>query len=108
MWLRWWQPPAGQDGDSRAKWLWRIKSGVAFNGITGYKPTATRVPLDGIVPLAFSLDSAGPLGRSVTCCALTDAIMAGEIPAPPVARAPVPPRAESTAPVVAMNAPHVM
>lgn len=61
---------------------------AAFNGITGYKPTASRVPLDGIVPLAFSLDSAGPLGRSVTCCALTDAILAGEIPAPPVARAP--------------------
>lgn len=33
VWLRWWQPPAGQDGDSRAKWLWRFKSGLAFNGV---------------------------------------------------------------------------
>ena len=51
---------------------------AAFNGITGFKPTASRVPLDGIVPLAFSLDSAGPLGRTVGCCAAVDAILAGE------------------------------
>lgn len=51
---------------------------AAFNGITGFKPTASRVPLDGIVPLAFSLDSAGPLGQSVDCCAIVDAILAGE------------------------------
>ena len=51
---------------------------AAFNGITGFKPTADRVPLDGIVPLAFSLDSAGPLGRTVDCCAAVDAILAGE------------------------------
>ena len=51
---------------------------AAFNGITGFKPTASRVPLDGIVPLSFSLDSAGPLGRSVDCCAIVDAILAGE------------------------------
>lgn len=51
---------------------------AAFCGIVGFKPTASRVPLDGIVPLAPSLDSAGPLGATVDCCALFDAILAGE------------------------------
>ncbi len=49
---------------------------AAFNGIVGYKPTAWRVPTEGVYPLAFSLDSVGPLGRSVSCCAAADAIMA--------------------------------
>lgn len=51
---------------------------AAFNGIVGYKPTQRRVPLDGAVPLSFSLDSIGPLARSVACCAALDAILAGE------------------------------
>ncbi|MDH3294454.1 MAG: amidase family protein, partial [Acidimicrobiia bacterium] len=51
---------------------------AAFCNIVGYKPTAGRVPLDGIVPLAPSLDSVGPLGNSVHCVAITGAIMAGD------------------------------
>ena len=51
---------------------------AAFCGITGYKPTASRVPIAGLTPLSFSLDSAGPLGNSVECCAVLDAVMAGE------------------------------
>ena len=51
---------------------------AAFCGITGYKPTASRVPITGLTPLSFSLDSAGPLGNSVECCAILDAVMAGE------------------------------
>lgn len=51
---------------------------AAYCGVTGYKPTARRVPLEGIVPLAPSLDSVGPLAPSVACCAAVDAIMAGE------------------------------
>lgn len=50
---------------------------AAFCGIVGYKPTASRVPLDGVTPLSFSLDSIGPLGRSVDCCAIVDDIFAG-------------------------------
>ena len=38
---------------------------AAFNGIVGYKPTQARVPLDGGVPLSSSLDSFGPLARTV-------------------------------------------
>jgi aspartyl-tRNA(Asn)/glutamyl-tRNA(Gln) amidotransferase subunit A len=51
---------------------------AAFNGIVGYKPTQRRVPLDGGVPLSSSLDSFGPLARSVACCAVLDAVLAGE------------------------------
>src|SRR3982075_2680679 len=51
---------------------------AAFNGIVGFKPTQRRVPLDGGVPLSFSLDSFGPLARSVGCCAVLDAVLANE------------------------------
>lgn len=59
---------------------------AALCGIVGLKPTARRVPLEGTYPLSHSLDSLGPLANSVACCAITDAIMAGEErPAAPVA-----------------------
>jgi aspartyl-tRNA(Asn)/glutamyl-tRNA(Gln) amidotransferase subunit A len=56
---------------------------AAFCGVVGYKPTARRVPIDGVLPLAPSLDSVGPLAPSVACCAIIDAILAGEAPALP-------------------------
>src|SRR4029079_17178014 len=45
---------------------------AAYNGIVGYKPTQSRIPLDGGVPLSFTLDSYGPLANSVQCCATLD------------------------------------
>ncbi len=51
---------------------------AAFCGIVGYKPTARRVPITGVLPLAPSLDSVGPLAPSVACCAAIDGILAGE------------------------------
>ena len=51
---------------------------AAFNGIVGFKPTQRRVPLDGGVPLSFTLDSFGPLARTVGCCAVLDAVLANE------------------------------
>jgi len=53
---------------------------AAFCGVVGYKPTARRVPLAGVLPLASSLDSVGPLAPSVQCCAIIDAILAGQTP----------------------------
>jgi aspartyl-tRNA(Asn)/glutamyl-tRNA(Gln) amidotransferase subunit A len=53
---------------------------AAYNGIVGYKPTQRRVPLDGGVPLSFTLDSFGPLANSVQCCATLDAVLADEPP----------------------------
>src|SRR5712671_2081267 len=55
---------------------------AAFNGIVGYKPTQSRIPLDGGVPLSSSLDSFGPLARTVGCCAVLDAVLADEPPQP--------------------------
>ena len=51
---------------------------AAYNGIVGFKPTQHRVPLDGGVPLSFSLDSFGPLARTVGCCSVLDAVLANE------------------------------
>ena len=51
---------------------------AAFAGIVGYKPTARLIPQTGIVPLSTSLDAAGPLARSVRCCASLHAILSGE------------------------------
>ncbi len=51
---------------------------AALCGLVGFKPTASRVPTAGVVPLSSSLDSIGPIGRSVSCCALVDAVLAAE------------------------------
>ena len=56
---------------------------AAFCGIVGYKPTARRIPITGVLPLAPSLDSVGPLAPSVACCAAIDAVLAGEAPCAP-------------------------
>lgn len=50
---------------------------AALNGVVGFKPTARRVPITGVLPLSPSLDSVGPLARSVACCHMLDAIIAG-------------------------------
>jgi len=41
----------------------------ALCGLTGFKPTAQVVPTEGVLPLSSTLDSIGPLARSVACCA---------------------------------------
>jgi aspartyl-tRNA(Asn)/glutamyl-tRNA(Gln) amidotransferase subunit A len=51
---------------------------AAMCGIVGFKPTASRIPLAGAFPLSPSLDSIGPLARSVDCCATLDAVLSGE------------------------------
>src|SRR3954451_16247649 len=62
---------------------------AAFNGIVGFKPTQRRVPLDGGVPLSSSLDSFGPLARTVQCCATLDAVLADEPELPVIQPRPV-------------------
>jgi aspartyl-tRNA(Asn)/glutamyl-tRNA(Gln) amidotransferase subunit A len=62
---------------------------AALCGITGYKPTARRVPLTGAFPLSTTLDSIGPLAPGVACCAILDAVMAGEEDASPPDAAPL-------------------
>ncbi|PBB43612.1 amidase [Mesorhizobium sp. WSM3866] len=64
-----------------------VRIPASLNGVVGFKPTARRVPLDGAFPLSATLDSIGPLARSVGDCAVADAIMAGE---EPMALQPIP------------------
>ena len=53
---------------------------AAFTGLVGYKPTASRVPRMGAIPLSTTLDSIGPIARSVACCATLDALLANDSP----------------------------
>ena len=57
-----------------------VRIPAAFCGITGFKPTARRVPSEGMVPLSQSLDSIGPLAPTVACCAQVDALLTGAQP----------------------------
>ena len=50
---------------------------AAFCGITGLKPTTTRMSSRGVYPLSTSFDAAGPMAGSVDCCAILDNLMAG-------------------------------
>ncbi|MGN6805315.1 MAG: amidase [Trinickia sp.] len=63
-----------------------IRIPAAFCGLTGFKPTASRIPREGAVPLSTTLDSFGPIGVSVACCALVDRILAGLEPRVPARR----------------------
>ena len=65
-----------------------VRIPAALCGVVGFKPTARRISRDGAIPLSTTLDSIGPLANSVACCAVADAVMAGEDPAAPEA-APV-------------------
>ncbi|MEI6738410.1 MAG: amidase [Pseudomonadota bacterium] len=55
-----------------------VRIPAALCGLAGYKPTQSRVPLEGAFPLSPTRDSIGPLGVSASCCVLLDAAMAGE------------------------------
>jgi aspartyl-tRNA(Asn)/glutamyl-tRNA(Gln) amidotransferase subunit A len=55
-----------------------IRVPAALCGVTGFKPTAHRVPLQGAGSLARLLDSVGPIGHTVTCCAMLDAVLRDE------------------------------
>jgi len=63
-----------------------IRIPSALCGLTGFKPTSTRIPKQGGVPLSSTLDSFGPIGVSVACCALVDRMLAGLEPRVPAAR----------------------
>jgi aspartyl-tRNA(Asn)/glutamyl-tRNA(Gln) amidotransferase subunit A len=63
-----------------------IRIPAALCDLTGFKPTASRIPTQGGVPLSTTLDSFGPIGLTVACCALVDRILAGREPAVPPTR----------------------
>lgn len=49
----------------------------AINGIVGIRPTYGRVSNHGIIPLAWSMDTAGPMTRTVEDCAIMFNAIAG-------------------------------
>lgn len=57
------------------------------NGIVGMKPTLGLVSRSGIVPIAHSQDTAGPMGRSVEDVAVLLGVMAGVDPRDPATQA---------------------
>jgi aspartyl-tRNA(Asn)/glutamyl-tRNA(Gln) amidotransferase subunit A len=60
-------------------------------GVTGIKPTQTRVSRAGVMPLSFSADNVGPLARTARDCARIMTVIAGHDPRDPTsAREPVP------------------
>jgi len=66
-----------------------IVSPSSLNGIVGIKPTVGLVSRRGIIPIAHSQDTAGPMARTVRDAALLLGAMAGADPADPAtARAP--------------------
>jgi aspartyl-tRNA(Asn)/glutamyl-tRNA(Gln) amidotransferase subunit A len=64
-----------------------VRVPAALCGLVGFKPSRQRVPTEGAFPLSRTLDSIGPIARSVADCAKADAIMAGEefVPLEPIA-----------------------
>jgi aspartyl-tRNA(Asn)/glutamyl-tRNA(Gln) amidotransferase subunit A len=59
-----------------------VRVPAALCGLTGFKPTGARIPLQGAASLARLMDSVGPIGRSVTCCALMDAVLRDDVEGP--------------------------
>ena len=68
-----------------------IRIPAALCGVSGLKPTYGRVPRSGVVPLAYSLDTVGPIARTARCCAhLLQAIAGPDEDDPASADEPVP------------------
>lgn len=60
-------------------------------GTSAIKPTHGRIPLDGVIPLATSLDHPGPMARTIAdCAALLQAMAAGGAELLPVMPPPAP------------------
>jgi aspartyl-tRNA(Asn)/glutamyl-tRNA(Gln) amidotransferase subunit A len=67
-----------------------IRIPASFCGTVGLKPTYGRVSRFGVLPLGYSLDHMGPLGRSVRDAALALNVIAGHDPLDPTSsRRPV-------------------
>lgn len=54
-----------------------IRLPAAVNGIVGLRPSYGRVSNHGVIPLAWSMDTVGPMARTVEDCALMFGTMAG-------------------------------
>ncbi|MCH4248522.1 MAG: amidase [Acinetobacter populi] len=55
-----------------------IRIPSAFNGLVGYRSSCARYSKEGVFPLASSLDTLGPLARSVRDCYVLDCLLHGQ------------------------------
>ncbi len=65
-----------------------VRIPAAWNGLAGLKTTAGALSLEGAVPLSPTLDTVGPLCRTVEDCGMLFDVMAGRAPAVPEPVAP--------------------
>lgn len=73
-----------------------IRGPASFCGITGIRPTYGRVTRQGVVPMCWSMDTVGPMTRTVEDCAIVLRAIAGHDSADPsTGRAQVPDYRES-------------
>jgi aspartyl-tRNA(Asn)/glutamyl-tRNA(Gln) amidotransferase subunit A len=56
-----------------------VRIPAAFNGVVGYKSSEGRIDKSGVFALSQTLDTVGPLARSVEDCILSDAILRGAV-----------------------------
>ena len=63
-----------------------VRGPAAANGVVGLKPTHGLLSRDGIIPLALSFDTAGPMARSVYDVAAVLGVMTGIDSADPATR----------------------
>ena len=54
-----------------------VRAPAAYCGLVGLKPTAKRIDLRGMLPLAPTLDTIGPMARSAADCSLLFTALAG-------------------------------
>ena len=73
-----------------------IRIPAAFCGVTGLKPTYGRVSCYGVIPLSWSLDHVGPLGRGAEDCGILFDAIAGYDPRDPNSISGPPAQASAT------------
>ena len=54
-----------------------IRIPSALSGAVGFKPTSGRVPTAGAFSLSSTLDTVGPIARTIADCAIADAVLSG-------------------------------
>jgi aspartyl-tRNA(Asn)/glutamyl-tRNA(Gln) amidotransferase subunit A len=59
-----------------------VRIPASYNGVVGYKTSTGRIDKTGLVPLARTYDTIGPLARSVEDCILLDMLMRAKVTLP--------------------------
>ncbi len=59
-----------------------VRIPAAFNGVVGYKSSTGRIDKAGVFALSPTLDTLGPLARSVEDCVLLDMVLRGAVTTP--------------------------